>query len=361
MELLSEVVLQPRVTEEEVQSACEAILFDRETGWLIPPPDRILQDALHGAAYRGNTLGHPLLCPEEIAPQITRQHILDYLASLFKPERMIICGIGLPHDVLLKATENSFLKNIPSWMNEKVNPNLLDTSVSQYTGGRVVISRDLEAYHHPMPEYAHVSLGLQSASCVDDHFVTACVLQSLMGGGGSFSAGGPGKGMHTRLFTNVLNQYHWVNSAVCQNFSYLDNGVFTITGSAEPPYLQSLVEVLCASFLGMAEKIHPEELSRAKSQLKSNLLMSLESAPVLFEDVVRQVFAYDHRRPPEDWIAKIDAVKNADIHDFVHQMFQSKVSVAGFGKLGYLPSYEDISSMLVLKKRFIPSLFSFEK
>lgn len=26
-----------------------------------------------------------------------------------------------------------------------------------------------------------------------------CILQMLMGGGGSFSAGGPGKGMHSRL------------------------------------------------------------------------------------------------------------------------------------------------------------------
>jgi len=28
-----------------------------------------------------------------------------------------------------------------------------------------------------------------------------------MGGGGSFSAGGPGKGMYTRLYTHVLNRF----------------------------------------------------------------------------------------------------------------------------------------------------------
>jgi hypothetical protein len=36
------------------------------------------------------------------------------------------------------------------------------------------------------------------------------VLTYLMGGGNSFSSGGPGKGMHSRLYTRVLNQYHWV-------------------------------------------------------------------------------------------------------------------------------------------------------
>jgi hypothetical protein len=41
----------------------------------------------------------------------------------------------------------------------------------------------------------------------DKDFVSYCVLQSLLGGGGSFSAGGPGKGMYTRLYTDVMNRF----------------------------------------------------------------------------------------------------------------------------------------------------------
>ena len=43
--------------------------------------------------------------------------------------------------------------------------------------------------------------------------VPTSVLQQLLGGGSSFSAGGPGKGMYTRLYRDVLNQHHWVESA----------------------------------------------------------------------------------------------------------------------------------------------------
>lgn len=59
-----------------------------------------------------------------------------------------------------------------------------------------------------MPELAHVCIALESCSHKDDDFVAYCVLNTLMGGGGSFSAGGPGKGMYTRLYTNVLNRYN---------------------------------------------------------------------------------------------------------------------------------------------------------
>lgn len=50
-------------------------------------------------------------------------------------------------------------------------------------------------------------MGLEGFSHQDPDFIPVCVLNMMMGGGGSFSAGGPGKGMYTRLYTNVLNRY----------------------------------------------------------------------------------------------------------------------------------------------------------
>jgi processing peptidase subunit alpha len=73
-----------------------------------------------------------------------------------------------------------------------------------------------------LPELAHVVIGLEGYSHQHPDFIPICVLNMLMGGGGSFSAGGPGKGMYTRLYTNVLNRYtlmwysHRMKSVVLQ-------------------------------------------------------------------------------------------------------------------------------------------------
>ena len=48
---------------------------------------------------------------------------------------------------------------------------------------------------------------LSGVSWHDPDLYAICTLQMLMGGGGSFSAGGPGKGMHSRLYRSVLNRY----------------------------------------------------------------------------------------------------------------------------------------------------------
>ena len=43
-----------------------------------------------------------------------------------------------------------------------------------------------------MPELAHLAIGLESVSHQHPDFIPFCVMNTMMGGGGSFSAGGPG-------------------------------------------------------------------------------------------------------------------------------------------------------------------------
>ena len=93
---------------------------------------------------------------------------------------------------------------------------------------------------NPLPELTHVVLALESCSYLDEDFFAFAVLNSLMGGGGSFSAGGPGKGMYTQIYVNVLTRNHWVYSALAQNHAYSDTGIFCLFGSADPTKVHDL-------------------------------------------------------------------------------------------------------------------------
>lgn len=80
---------------------------------------------------------------------------------------------------------------------------------------------DVSIGPNPLPELAHIVIGLESVGHQHKDFVTHCVLNMMMGGGGSFSAGGPGKGMYTRLYTNVLNRYV-MEALIWQTAQYFD-------------------------------------------------------------------------------------------------------------------------------------------
>lgn len=146
---------------------------------------------------------------------------------------------------------------------------------------------------------------MEGCSHQDPDFVASCVLNLMMGGGGSFSAGGPGKGMYTRLYTNVLNRYHWMYSATAYNHAYNDSGIFCIHASAPPQTVRNTVEIITKEIVTMASQPGTEELRRAKTQLQSMLLMNLEARPVVFEDIGRQVLATGTRKKPEEFIQAI--------------------------------------------------------
>ena len=101
-------------------------------------------------------------------------------------------------------------------------------------------------------------------------------------------------------------------------------------------------------------EIDKVEFERAKTQLKSMLLMNLESRPVIFEDIARQVLAQGHRQEPEKYIQKIDDVTVNDINRIASKMLASKPSVAAIGTLSDLPDYHDIELGIVDKNGIMP-------
>lgn len=96
-----------------------------------------------------------------------------------------------------------------------------------------------------MPEFVHLHIAFEGVATSDPDIYALATLQMLLGGGGSFSAGGPGKGMYSRLYTQVLNQHAHIESCISFNHSYTDSGLFGISASCVPNFAPYLANVLC--------------------------------------------------------------------------------------------------------------------
>ncbi|KAJ6642391.1 Mitochondrial-processing peptidase subunit alpha [Pseudolycoriella hygida] len=357
--VLSEVVLRPLLHDFEVDMARQAVLFELESLNMRPEQEPLLMDMIHAAAYRDNTLGLPKLCPQENSSKIDRQILLNYLKHHHTPERMVVAGVGVNHDEFVKQVEKYFSPSTTTWNVEKIlhkGADSVDKSIAQYTGGAVTEECEIPIHVAAgLPELAHVVIGLEGCSHQDPDFIPACVLNVMMGGGGSFSAGGPGKGMYTRLYTNVLNQCHWMYSATAYNHAYNDSGVFCIHASAPPNHVRGMVEVITKELVTMATKPGDQELRRAKTQLQSMLLMNLESRPVVFEDVGRQVLATGSRKRPEYFIEKIESIQAEDIQRVARRFLSSPPSLAARGNIQGLPEIKDIQLGLVSSDGRMPT------
>lgn len=143
--LLSEIVLRPRVTSAEVDVARQVVRYEHQAMRMIPPPDNLMQDLIHQAAFRHNTLGLPRYTPPENMDVIQRADIVTFMASTFRPEAMVLIGVGVDHHEMVQHATRSFLPKTDylfrdSDIRQEVAGLGCDRSVPQMVGGEVTVS-----------------------------------------------------------------------------------------------------------------------------------------------------------------------------------------------------------------------------
>lgn len=179
--------------------------------------------------------------------------------------------------------------------------------------------------------------------------VPLAILQMLLGGGGSFSAGGPGKGMYSRLYTQMLNRYSWLEHARVFSQDYQSNrvgGLFGINASCLPERAPVLVKLMLGYLsTQLTASLTSTELLRAKNQLKSAMLMGLESRHLMLESYAQQLAAGNYLSVKE----LCNRIDNTDEEDLVRvgkeMATGSMLSVACYGQTNWMPNYKEIDSL----------------
>jgi processing peptidase subunit alpha len=295
----------------------------------------LLSELVHITAYKGNTLGLPLYANEEDLPKFTAENLRNFIRERCTPDRLIVIGVNVNFEELCKWTARSFAEHSISSASA---PSRWQPQAALYTGG----DRRIE---QPNP-LCHLMLGWEVQGGWNGHMLAAItVLQMFLGGGGSFSTGGPGKGMHTRLYTDVLNRHHWVESCQASSAMYADSGLFTVYSTVVPQHAGDFVTVLTRIFAGLT-RITPEELQRAKNALKSSIHMNLEMRAVLMEDIGRQLVLSGKVGTAEEFGRMVDAVSADDLRFALKECLKTKLTVVAYGAIQNLPAYDMIQQQL---------------
>ena len=336
--LLSQVVLEPLLLEAEIES-CKAILeFQAQE----QPPELVLGEALQVAAYgEDQQLGRRHFANSQSIPHLSQTVVRDFFQANIRhnPKGMVLAGAGIGHDELVQLAD-SYFGEISQLSAPKTLP-------SEYRGGSFTIGPN----HQALPvvglqdECCRVALAFPVGGWHSEAMVTACVLQTLLGGGSSFSAGGPGKGMYSRMYQHVLNRYGWMETAEAFTSFADEGGLFGVSASTPTPQkVQELVTILADQLARLAiQPVSDLELSRARNMLKCNVLTQLESRLILFEDMGRQVLTYGKREDSATTCRKIESVSADDIQRLAQDMLRQPPTLAATGNhLEQVPTYQEV-------------------
>jgi processing peptidase subunit alpha len=225
---------------------------------------------------------------------------------------------------------------------EPLDPSLIEPSTldlrrpAHYTGGFIALPPIPPPANPMLPRLSHIHLAFEALPISSPDIYALATLQTLLGGGGSFSAGGPGKGMYSRLYTNVLNQHGWVESCISFNHSYTDSGIFGISASCSPTRTTEMLEVMCRELQSLTldtgyTALQAQEVNRAKNQLRSSLLMNLESRMVELEDLGRQVQVHGRKVGVKEMCEQIESLTVDDLRRVARQVFGGHIQNNGRG------------------------------
>ena len=341
MELLSETVLRPNLLDHEIEEMKQVMLFQHEE-WNSQGgigSEVALGEGIQLAAYQSlskneteqpQQLGKLHFCPPENLLNLSAQIVNEFRSEHLVPHRMVVAGAGIEHSHLLDLVDKYINPYLPSSSSSSSSASPRIDSI--YTGGEhrhILPSSSLDSQ---TPIFSHnvstdsltrVALAFElPKGWSSPDLVPACVLQTLLGGGNSFSAGGPGKGMYSRLYRDILNRFYWAESAEAFTSFHYETGLMGMSGSTfHKERGRDLVRVLAEQFAKLASvDVTDEELNRAKNMLRCNVLTQLESRLVLFEDIGRQILTYGKREDVTSMCDKIDAVTKQDIRRVAETM-----------------------------------------
>jgi predicted Zn-dependent peptidase len=311
-DILQHSVFDPQEIKRELGVILQEIAQTHDT------PDDLIFDIFQETIFPDQAIGRSILGTADIISNFTTDSFKKFVQQYYYGNNIIISVAGnIDHQYLVELVERKFSNLATS--------TTLPLPQAQYSAHTNQCEKELEQ--------VHFVLGLQGTSYHHPMYYQMHLLCSILGGG-----------MSSRLFQEVREKRGLAYSVGSFTNSYLDNGVFSIYAATGENKLGELCDVTINELLKMTkELVTTEELTRAKTQLKSGILISQESASVRSETLAYHYATYGRHIPKEEIIGKIENVTQEDILSVAqHIVNSSEPSCVAMGKLSNMPKYDTI-------------------
>ncbi len=320
MDLLADILTNPTYAPAELERERGVIL--QEIGRALDSPEDLSADRLQALIYPEQPLGRAILGTADTVRAMTSDDLHAHRAAQYGPDRMIIAVAGaVEHAAVLALAEQGFgtWPRLPSY--PAIEP-------AAFTSGMDRLEGDYEQLH--------VNIAWEGVSETDPDYYTALMHGDILGGG-----------MSSRLFQSVREERGLAYAVYAYAAAYEDTGklqIYAGTGATEGI---TLLEVVADEVRRMADGVTQAELSRARAQVRSGVLMARESPYARAETAVWDLGREGRVLTPEESIARIEAVSAADVAAYGARLLErGRPALCVVGPLAPLPDYDNLVARL---------------
>eukprot|EP00606_Chrysophyceae_sp_TOSAG23-5_P001445 GSChrysophyteH2.ASY1.ANO1.1135.1 assembled CDS len=325
MEVLSDILINSELDEGAITRERDVILREQEE--VNKQYEEVILDHLHETAFMGTGLGRTILGPEENIRNLTKQDLNDYIKTHYTADRFVVAAAGaVDHNQLCDLTEKHFgglSTSAGGALSTKFDP-------AVFTGSDKRIRFD------SMGE-AHVALAFEGASWTSEYAFPLMLMQTILGSWDRTSS--IGRNGASKLAQDI-SDVGCAHSFMTFNTCYKDTGLFGVYLTAPDNKLDDAMWYTLDNLVRLCHNVSDEEVDRAKTQLKANMLMQLDSFSQNAEDIGRQMLTYGRRMSPAETFARIDALSTEDVKATANKFINDEDhALAAVGPIFELPDY----------------------
>ncbi|HEX6499496.1 MAG TPA: pitrilysin family protein [Micromonosporaceae bacterium] len=313
IDVLMDLVADSVLAEPDVETERGVIL--EEIAMHDDEPDDEVHDLFTSAVYGSHPLGRLISgTPETISP-MTRQQILRFYRRMYVPPAIVVAAAGnLDHAAVVRRVR------------EAVAGTRLDTGPAEPRRYRPETPRvrarpATGVVRGKETEQAHLVLGGEGLSRIDDRRFALGVLNNVIGGG-----------MSSRLFQEIREKRGLAYSVYSFTTSYADSGLFGVYAGCAPGKIDEVLELTGECLAEIAGRgVTDAEVRRGKGMMKGSLVLGLEDTGSRMSRLGKGELLYDEMLSVDELLARVDAVTPDDIRAIAGEVLSRPMSLAVIG------------------------------
>jgi predicted Zn-dependent peptidase len=309
LDVMGEMVFAPAFAELDAER--EVVL--EEIAMYEDQPQELVHDLISEATFGNHPLGRPVIGRAEVISSVTRRTVAAYHRSMYVPGNVVVSAAGnLKHDdferLLLRAQRRATVavrKGGP-----RVRPALVKAPAPSLRFQR----KDTEQYH--------VCVAAPGIARSDRRRFAASLLDGILGGSAS-----------SRLFQEIREKRGMAYAVYSFASQYTDTGQVGVYIGTREDNVGACLEIASEQIADIAAgNVRPNELARAKDNLKGRIMLSMESTSNRMSRLGKSLITDTELLSLERIMAEIDAVEPDALAELAGVLLApEKLSAAGIG------------------------------
>jgi predicted Zn-dependent peptidase len=309
LDVLADLVLNPTFAATDIERERDVILEEIKID--EDNPDVLVHELFTQSFWKDHPLGKPILGTKKTVAELDRQKLCDYHADRFHGGNILFSAAGnLDHDLFVEAVAGKFAG--------------LASGETLHELPAPESSASLLLRNKKSLEQVQICLGVPSPPITDENRYATLILNTVLGGG-----------MSSRLFQTIREERGMAYSIYSDLSPCRDTGTLCVYAGTSAGKALEVVNLILAEFTKLKQTpLHAEELTRAKDQLKGNMLMGMESSNSRMANLARQEMYFHNFFTVDEVIARMEAVEAAEVQAMAQRLFDpSRIAVTLLGRL----------------------------